>query len=131
MESITLRDDKKVFKINSLQSNVDGVSCSGLNATVRNVGLGNVIFMGFMLHNNDAATRWLQVFFKQASDVALGTTPPDMTVMVGSGSSIFGSLGDDNSVIRSVEGLSVACTTTETGSTGPTSAMTGSVFYGE
>ena len=129
MKAIASRDNKKIFKANALQAIVEGASATGFNATVRNIGSDQVIFLSYLLHNNDSATRWLQVFFRPASEVVLGTTAPDMTILVGASQSILGSLTDDESNIRQGTGLSVACTTTETGSTAPTSAMTGSIFY--
>lgn len=129
MSAINSRDNKKIFKANAIQLNVEGLSTTGFNTTVRNVGSGQVVFLSYLLHNNDASTRWLQVFFRPASEVTLGTTAPDMTILVGASQSILGSLTDDESNIRQGTGLSVACTTTETGSTAPTAAMTGSIFY--
>ena len=129
MKSIPSRDTKKIFKANALQPITGGVSATGFDTTVRNIGSGQVILLGYLLHNNDNAARWLQIFFRPASEVILGTTAPDMTVLVGASASLLGSLTDDENNIRQGTGLSVACTTTEIGTTGPTAAMTGSIFY--
>ena len=125
--SITVRDQKKVFKANGLQSIVAGVSVTGFNTTVRDVGAGKrIAFIGYVLNNNDAAARWLQIFFRPATEVVLGTTAPDMTILVGASGSVAWDWQDP---IAQGTGFSVACTTTETGASGPTATMTGSIFY--
>jgi len=73
-----------------------------------------------------AAARWLQVWFKQKLEVQPGVTPPDFTVMVGASSSIAW----DHGYIISDEGtgFTIYAATTETGTTAPTLAMTGTIF---
>lgn len=117
-----------IFRANSLWPNEEGVSCTGLNATVRNIGEGSVLWAGFNLNNNDAATRYMQVFFRPASEVILGTTPADDVISVGANGTVVHRFSKDEFVTQG-RALSVAVTTTESGTTGPTAAMTGSIYY--
>lgn len=116
----------EIFKANSLQPIVEGKSCTGFNATVRNIGSGSVTWLGFNLINNDAATRFLQVFYRPASEVILGTTPNDDVLFVPANGNIFFQFSD---FLFQGRGLSVAATTGETNNVGPTAAMTGRIYY--
>lgn len=82
---------------------------------------------GYTLHNNDgAAAAWLQIFFKPANEVTLGTTSPDKTLRIATG----GSITDyEMQPWRGARGFTVAATTTETGSTAPGSPMTGEFAF--
>ena len=128
MNSISASDAYTIKTYNGLVASLDanGNIESGLNATVRQVLGSQVSFVGYILHNNDAARRWVQVFFRPASEVVLGTTVPNYTISVGASGSVA---WDFYRPIRQGTGLSLACTTTEIGSTGATAAMTGSIYY--
>lgn len=73
------------------------------------------------LSNATAATAYLQVFFKAATAVTLGTTTPDFTVRLKTNAGA----GDQRDIgfpgglgVAATTGLSCAGTTTATGSTG-------------
>lgn len=127
LNSIKGRSRGNNYSANALKPEIDGVSSAGFNSTVRNIGLGSVVFACINLHNNDGTAAWLQVFFRPADEVVLGTTPPDVTFKFGGNESrtqLFVELP-----IGSGSRMSVAVTTSETGATGVTSAMTGNIFY--
>jgi hypothetical protein len=79
------------------------------------------------LLNTTAATAYVQVFFKPAASVTLGTTPPDLTIRLTPNQSksisypVAVSLADGT-------GLSIAATTTPTGAVG--AGVSASVAYG-
>lgn len=81
-------------------------------------------FGGFELNNNDAAVRYLQVWFKPVASVILGTTPPDLTFAFASSGTLSRQWFYP---FKKGNGLTMACTTTETGTTTATLAMTGAV----
>ena len=83
---------------------------------------------GYIFHNNDNAARWVTIYLKSASDVVLGTTVPDFTILIGANASVT---WDFRNPIISEKGLSIAAATTETGTSGPTAAVTGAVLYAE
>lgn len=115
--------------INGLQTDQDanGNTWTTLNGTVRQVSAQTCYLLGYLFNNTDTARRWVQIFYRPANEVALGTTPPDLTIGVGAS----GSIEYDSYYPRSARrGLSIACTTTETGSTGATT-VTGEIKYKE
>lgn len=128
MSLLKTAERASTFRANILWPNVEGISCSGLTATVRNIGSGSVLWAGYNLNNNDAATRYLQVFFRPASEVVLGVTPADDVITVGASGVVVYRFNKDEFVTQG-RALSVAATTTEFGATGPTAAMTGSIYY--
>lgn len=71
---------------------------------------------GLKLVNTTAATAYLQIFGELAANVVLGTTAPVMTIRLAANESIFCSTPVPVSV--GPNGISVAGTTTPTGSTG-------------
>jgi hypothetical protein len=124
--SMKILEKATIFRANSLWPNEEGKSCTGFNSTVRNIGSGSVTWLGYNLINNDAAARFLQIFFRPASEVILGTTPNDEALFVPANGTIFFQFQD---WLLQGRALSVACTTTENGFLGPTANMTGSIYY--
>ena len=100
----------------------------GLNSTVRDISTSvkKPRFIGYLLHNHDAAIVYVQVFFKPAVEVILGTDAPDMTIMIGSEESIA---WDFYRPIICPRGISMAATTTEVGTTSVTLSVTGEIFF--
>ena len=82
-------------------------------------------FLGYTLHNNDSSARWVQVYFREAASVTPGTTAAELTILIGASASV--SLIYEHPI--SVRGLSLSAATTETGTTAPTAAVTGQIFY--
>ena len=113
---------------------VDSWQLKSFNALTTPTGIGTVVevsptqatFGGFELNNNDAGIRFLQVFFKPASSVTLGVTVPDMTFVFAASVPMS---RDFHHPIRNGTGLSMACTTTETGTTPATIGMSGCIRY--
>jgi hypothetical protein len=98
---------------------------TGIAGTVVNVKTSQAELYGYHLHNNAAAVTWVQLFFKAAADVTLGTTIPDVTIKLESNESVrfF-----TEYPIRAIPALSVAATTGEVNNTGAGTALTGSFF---
>lgn len=103
---------------------------TGIGGTVRVVSAVHSDLYGFILHNNDAATRWVRIYYKPSADVTPGTTIPDLTIMLGASQSIALELRNPIRKVGSV-GLAVDAATTETGSTAPTASVTGEILYKE
>lgn len=117
-------DHYNVVPFNATQPNPQR---SGMSNTPRQVADYQLSFVGYLLHNNDASNpSWVQIFFKPSAEVMLGTTAPDFTVKLGSGESLA---WDFLNPVRQGTGFTVAGTTTETGSTAPSSAVTGVFFF--
>lgn len=70
-----------------------------------------------VIHNDDSAARFVQLFNARSANVTLGTTTPDMVIQVGADSTISINMGEQEFATA----FSYAVTTTATGSTGPTS----------
>ena len=118
--SLFTRDQVEVVPFNALQP----VNIS-IGTTVRAVAEKQVTWMGYVFHNNTASDNWVQVFFRPAGQVVLGTTPPDFTVLINANDSATLWFKDP---IRQGTGFSVAGTTTETGSSAPATLTTGQVL---
>ena len=121
-------EEYSIQSYNALIGTVDanGNLNTGLTSTVRQIAGTQTTFLGFILHNNAATRHWVQVFFRPANQVVLGTTAPDFTIAVGASGDVA---WDFYHPIRQGTGLSLACTTTEIGTTTATTAMTGSIYY--
>jgi|SRR6185503_18101211 len=117
-------DHYNVVAFNATQTNTKR---TGISSTPREIKDTQITWAGYLLHNNDASLpSWVQVFFKPAAEVMLGTTGPDFTIKLGAGESIAWDLLNP---IRQGTGFTVAGTTTETGSTAPTAPVTGAFFF--
>lgn len=97
-----------------------------IGSTPREVSAVQTDLWGYILHNGNAATSWVQIFFRKASEVVLGTTPPDLTIMLGASQSIALELRSPLRKIGS-KGLTVAGTTAETGNSAAT--VTGEILF--
>ena len=120
-------DAYDVRTFNGLRTEVDanGNIWTGLNATVREVTPTSALFLGYLFNNTDGARIWVQIFYRPATEVALGTTPPDLTIPVGASGSVAWDFVHARLARR---GFSLAATTTETGATGATT-VTGEILY--
>ena len=100
---------------------------TGIDSTVRDVTLPDNRWLGYVLHENGAAVAWVQVFFKPAAEVTLGTTPPDFTIKLAASDSVAIDFRRPMNVkTRGRTGMSVAGTTLETNATTvATAAITG------
>lgn len=117
-------DNSNVVAFNATQQNPQR---AGMSNTPRQINATQITWAGYLLHNNDATNpSWVQVFFKPSAEVMLGTTAPDFTIKLGGGESIA---WDFLNPIRQGTGFTVAGTTTETGSSAPTAAVTGVFFF--
>ena len=114
-------DTAKVKTFNALQPS----GFTGIAQVPRVVSDVGANFLGYTLHNNDSSARWVQVYFKPAANVTPGTTAADVTVLLGASASV--SLIYEHPI--SVRGLSLSASTTEIGTTAPTAAVTGQIFY--
>ena len=119
-EQIKSTDKIKTVPFNALQP-----VNTGITSTVRDVAMENKIWFGYVLHENGAAVAWVQVFYRPASEVTLGTTAPDFTITLSAADSVA---YDFRRPIELLSGMSVAGTTTETGSTTAGAAITGQFF---
>lgn len=89
-------------------------SVTGTKAEVD--GQRAVRIFGLAVVNNDvAAIRYLQMFFQPASGVTVGTTAPDAVVPMPAGGGVV--LSFPNGWLLGGSGLTLASTTTRTGST--------------
>lgn len=84
------------------------------------------IFNAHLL-NTTAAAAFLQVFFKPAASVTLGTTAPDYVVHLGANESQTINFPSEGLGLAAGTGISIAGTTTATGSTG--AAISTSLAY--
>lgn len=122
MNSLTGRDLTNEFNFNALTT--DG----RLTNVVRNVAsAGTRKIYGYLLHNPNGSESFMQVFYKPAIDVALGTTAPDLIVKISANGSVAWDFSDPRG--KGATGMSVAATTTDTGSTALTIGLSGVVFY--
>lgn len=108
---------------NATQTNV---ARQGMTNVPREISAEQITWAGYLIHNNDSAVTWVQVFFKPAIEVQIGITAPDFTIKLGSQESLA---WDWLNPIRQGTGFTVAATTTETGSTSVTAATTGVFFF--
>jgi hypothetical protein len=97
-------------------------------ATKTDIGTANTPtgLFGWYFYNPNASAAYVQIFNAQASAVTLGTTTPDMviTLPAGAGANVMNPLG-----IKFGTALSIAVTTTRTGSTGVGSTVDYTMFY--
>lgn len=128
MDSLRNAERATIFRASPLAPNIEGESCTGFTNVVRNIGSGSILWAGYNFINNDAATRFIQIFFRPASEVILGTTLPDDVFLLGSSGTIVHRFNEDEFVTQG-RALSISVTTTENGTTGPTNAVTGSIYY--
>jgi hypothetical protein len=89
---------------------------ASVNATKAEVDANNAVrVFGIVLLNNVAAIGYLQMFFKPAASVTVGTTTPDMVIPLPSSGGLTLSFPDG--WLLGGSGLTLAGTTTRTGST--------------
>jgi hypothetical protein len=118
-------DIKSTDKITTDPFNALQPSNTGLDATVRNITAPNNQWLGYVLHEKSNVVTFVQIFYKPASEVVLGSTAPDFTVRLAASDSVA---LDFRRPIEVKGGMSAAATTTETGSTGAATATTGQFF---
>jgi hypothetical protein len=94
-------------------------------ATVQTVKTGNGLLRGWFVYNPNAAATYVQLFFTAAA-VTLGTTVPDLSF--GLPATAAANLLDEQG-IAFTGALQFALTTTENGSTAPTTGCTVNIFY--
>jgi len=80
---------------------------------------------GYMIYNPNSSVSYVQLF-DTASSVTLGTTVPDLILPIPatSGANLSDTIG-----IGFTTGIKIACTTTETGLTAPSTGLTCSFWY--
>lgn len=121
MHGLRVRDRVDEFHFNSLSPN--GL----LSNTVTDISTTSVPFLGYLLSNPNASNVFVQVFYAPAADVTLGTTPPDTIIKMGSDGAVAWDFEEPRG--KDGSGLSVAATTTATGSTAPGTGVTGTFYY--
>lgn len=123
MDSLTAKEtlDTKTYHALGPVGDVGVVS-----TTVRSIKTSQAKLYGWVVHNPNGAVSWLQVFDRPSTQVMLGTTPPALTVKVGADGSV---VQEQVNPVNMSAGLSIAATTTETGSTAPTTGLSVSVLY--
>jgi hypothetical protein len=125
---IKTKDTYDIATFNALQSAVG----TGTNNVRTGIGVVRAVkntqgkLCGYVLHNNNAAVRWVQFYFRPASEVIVGTTAPDFTVMIGSSGTVQTTFDEP---ILATTGLSVSSTTTEVGTGAVVVDTTGSILY--
>ena len=97
-----------------------------LGTTVREIKGSQTNFYGYVVHNPNAAVAWVQVFNLPAADVTLGTTAPSYTIKTGADGGLAQEFVNP---INMKSGLSVAATTTETGSTANTTGLSVNILF--
>ena len=101
---------------------------SALSNTVTNfratLPTGISTLKGFSVNNiANAATTYLSVFGVPAASVVLGTTVPIFQLPIGAQSAVLETANKNNFLGQMITGLSAAVTTTETGTTAPSTAV--------
>lgn len=101
---------------------------SALSSTVTNfrttLPTGGQTLKGFSVNNlANAATTYLSVFGVPAASVTLGTTVPIFQFPVGAQSAVLEPAERHKFLGQATTGLSAAVTTTETGTTAPSTAV--------
>lgn len=108
-------------------------SVTALSATVQQVSAAACTFYGAMFMNVSSAPAYIQVFAVSATtDVSLGVTVPTFVIPVPVNSTAANGAAfvlETDRGISITKGMSIAATTTATGSTGPSAALTGFVQY--
>jgi hypothetical protein len=88
---------------------------ASVNATKQQVkGSAGQVY-GYHILNNTAAIAYMQVFDKASASVTVGTTTPDYVIPLPAS---FGATLEISTGVAHANGITVACTTTRTGSTG-------------
>lgn len=82
---------------------------------------------GWTVHNPNAAEVWIQLFDRIPSDITLGTTAADYTIKIPELGSVH--FTDETPLKRFNTQCVIAATTTETGSTAPTTAVSTTLFF--
>lgn len=110
----------------SLYSYANGAVTSTKATLVTNTTTGPINMAYYNIGNPNSTLAYLQFFDALAANVTVGTTPPLMTVAVPA----FGGVVDTWPMesVQFKTGIVIAATTTPTGSTNPTSALTLQIF---
>lgn len=87
-------------------------------AVVNLVTGSNATLLTALVYNTTAAVAYLQVFYKAAASVTLGTTVPDAVIPIPANSGVAVDSGWH--INSGAAGVSLAATTTRTGLTGAT-----------
>jgi hypothetical protein len=99
---------------------------SGQKATKLQIKSGSAFLFGWHIQNLDASVTYLQFFDAPASGVTVGTTTPSFVIAVPA-SGLHDA--DDSVPIGLKGGLTIAATTTATGSGAPTNGLNVNLFY--
>ena len=121
MTSLRLRDITDEYNFNALTT--DG----RITNVVRAIKSGGSRIFGYLINNPNAAEAFMQIFYKPSTSVILGTTAPDLIVKIAATGSVAWDFMDPRGVNST--GLSMAATTTDTGSTANTTGLSGTIFY--
>jgi hypothetical protein len=83
-------------------------------------------FGGYMIYNPNTTVAYIQVFDVASGSVTLGSTTPTyvLAIPAGSGANLELTCG-----VNHATAIVIAATTTATGSTAPTTALTAAIFY--
>lgn len=101
----------------------------GLAQTKQTVFTGQGNLYGFELENNSSSDDvFIQFFDKLAANVTVGSTTPDMTFRVPAGAN-FGKDVQDMVVKYFKLGCVIACTSTRTGGSAPSSSMSLNLWF--
>lgn len=107
---------------------------SALSSTKAQIKGSAGTFGGFInLYNPNTAVTYIQVFNKTSANVTVGSTTPDFVITLPGVASASGTGSDRNLEITNgvamSTGITIAATTTPTGSTGPSNAIVGTFLY--
>jgi hypothetical protein len=108
---------------------VDGwakVSLPALTATVTAVKLGASQLGMLDCYNPNATAAYVQIFDAPVASVTLGTTPPSQSIGIAATASRNFTLSPGEEFLNAI---SIAATTTPTGSTAPATALTCNLAY--
>lgn len=102
------------------------VATGSIGATVTQVKSTGGQVMGWYVFNSNTVTVYMQVFNAIPTNVTLGTTAPYASygIPAGSGANVLSERG-----IQFSTGISIAFTTTRSGSTAPTNTVDYNIFY--
>ena len=100
-----------------------------LGATATQITAAPSNLYGFEIQNNNASSEvFVQIFNKESADVTLGTTVPDLVFRIPAGAN-YGKDAQGFPIKYCPVGLTVACTSTRTGSGSPASNCSLNVWY--
>jgi len=99
-----------------------------LTSTPVQIKGGNGSLYGFRFHNEGSADAFVQIFDLLAGSVTLGTTVPKDSIWVPAGGYVDAPWSSEGKVSFTT-GLTVAATTTKTGSGTPVTGIHSSVYY--